>query len=275
MNYNTNRGCRYCNLFANPISQKIFMLPKSTLREFAKYQAEAIQIATDHGWRGNLAITGGALPPAQRPEYLERIEIVLSMLREYLGEEILSKLNLVYNHYPPDDFSDMYKWKELGINGVSIDLEVMDSAYFAAICPGKNASKPHAYWKKAQEAALEVFGPGRVTGCIVMGIEPMSTLLKGIDERLSKGIFPIPLVFFSAPGSAYWGFRAPTADWIVEASEKIADSFIEHAPKVFGPSMMKRMGKEGSGDRERARRNQSTHLSVVFDELRRRLRGFI
>ena len=249
------------------------MLPKSTLRVWAKYQAEAVQIATDNGWRGTLAISGGALAPAQRGEYLERIQIVLSMLHEYVGEEILKELILVYNHYPPEDFSDMHKWKELGIDAVSIDLEVMDSAYFAAICPGKNHYKPHEYWKKAQEAALEVFGPGRVTGCIVLGIEPMSTLLKGVEERLSKGIIPIPLVFFSAPGSAYWGFRAPTAEWIVEASEKIADLYINYAPKFLGPAIAKARREKKEGVPKRPRSNQTTHLSVVFDEIQRRLQG--
>ncbi|NVL91141.1 MAG: hypothetical protein HWN69_09185 [Desulfobacterales bacterium] len=269
MNYNTKRGCRYCNLFANPVSRKIIMLPKETLRQYSKYQAEAVQIATDHGWRGTIAISGGALPPCHRPEYLERMGIVLSMLREYVGEETLKELRLVYNHYPPEDFSDMYKWKEMGIDAVSIDIEVMDSAYFAAICPGKSAYKPHAWWKKAQEAAVDVFGPGRSTGCIVMGIEPMSTLLKGTDERLSKGIIPIPLVFVSAPGAAYWGFRPPTAEWIVKASEKIADAIQKHASKFLGPNALKRMGSRAN--KKDSKSTQSTHRTVVFDELQRRL----
>ncbi|NVM31815.1 MAG: hypothetical protein HWN65_23450 [Candidatus Helarchaeota archaeon] len=275
MNYNSNRGCRYCNLFANPVSRHpdMLMLPKKALSEWAKYQAEAVQIATEHRWHGNIALSGGALPPRLRGEYLERIEIVLSMLREYVGEETLkSQTNIVYNHYPPEDLSDMWKWKEMGIQATSIDLEVMDPAYFAAICPGKNAYKPHAYWKKAQEKSVEVFGPiFGTTGCIVMGIEPMETLVKGMDERLSKGIMPIPLVFFSAPGAAYWGFRAPTAEWIVEASEKIVDSFLKYAPKYL-PTALAQRGRR-SGRKTGSRSRQSTHLTVVFDELARRMGG--
>ncbi len=264
MNYNTNRGCRYCNLFANPISRKISMLPKETLRGWSKYQAEAVKIAINAGWRGNIALSGGALAPAQRKEYLERLEIVINMLREAVGEGVMSELRLVYNHFPPENFADMEKWKEIGVDATSIDLEVMDSAYFAAICPGKNAYKPHEYWKKAQEASVDIFGPlFNTTGCIVMGIEPMSTLIEGIDERLSKGIMPIPLVFYSAPGSAYWGFRAPTAEWIVEASEKIADSFMKHSPKFLARAMAK-------ARRKRTPR-QSTHLTIVFDEIQRRI----
>ena len=268
INYNSNRGCRYCNLFSNPISQKITMLPKATLAVWAKYQSEAVKIAIKNGWRGSLAISGGALPHAQRNEYLERLEIVLFSLKDAVGDEMYKKLPKVYNNYPPEDFSDMHKWKEMGITTTSFDLEVMDDAYFSAICPGKAAYKPLSYLKKAQEYSVEVFGP--LTGtisCVVMGIEPMSSLVNGFDERISKGILPLPLVFHSTPGSSYEGFRPPTAEWIIEASEKMADSFMKHIFKWFKPA--KRDNKEGRSNSSRfsPSRMPTTHLSVVFDEI--------
>ena len=266
INYNTNRGCRYCNLFSNQISKKISMLPKETLRVWAKYQGEAVKMAVDNGWRGSIAISGGALAPAERSEYLDRLEIALSALRDAIGEETFKKLPKVYNHYPPEDFSDMKKWKDLGINTTSFDLEVMDDAYFAAICPGKAAYKPLSYFKKAQEYSVKVFGPLLGTiGCVVMGIEPMSTLVSGFEERISKGILCMPLVFHSTPGSAYEGFRPPTAEWIVEASEKMADSFMKHIFKWIKPT--KDDKKEGGPKISRfsPSRMPTTHLSVVFD----------
>ncbi|MBA7605049.1 Bacteriochlorophyllide c C-7(1)-hydroxylase [subsurface metagenome] len=268
MNYNSNRGCRYCNLFSNPISKKISMLPKETLRVWAKYQGEAVKIAIDNGWRGSIAISGGALAPAQRGEYLERLEIVLSSLKDAVGDEIFRKLPKVYNHCPPENFSDMHKWKEMGITTTSFDLEVMDDAYFAAICPGKAAHKPLSYYKKAQEYSVEVFGPISGTiGCVVMGIEPMTTLIEGFDERISKGILPLPLVFHSTPGSAYEGFRPPTAEWIIEASDKMADSFMKHIFKWIKPTRAnaKKGGKNLSG--LPSGRVPTTHLSVLFDEI--------
>jgi len=108
----------------------------------------------------------------------------------------------------------------------------MDDAYYAAICPGKNAYKPLSYVKKAQEYSVKVFGPlFGTTGCLVMGIEPMSTLVAGFEERISKGVLPLPLIFHPEPYSGYEGFRPPTVEWIVEASEKMADSFMRHFVK--------------------------------------------
>jgi hypothetical protein len=145
----------------------------------------------------------------------------------------------------------------------------MDSAYFTEINQEKTANKPHEYWKKAQEAAVDVFGPLLSTGCVVMGIEPMSTLVKGIDERLSKGIMPNTLLFFSTPGSTYWGFRPPTAQWIVEASNKIVDSLIRHAPKWIAKN--RRTAKKEGRKMSEIKADRDGRMSIVFDELTRRI----
>ncbi|MCP4682744.1 MAG: hypothetical protein GY864_10460 [Desulfobacterales bacterium] len=271
MNYYSGRGCHYCNLFANPLSKKLLMLPLNMLRSWSKYTAEAVKVAIDNGWDGFLSVSGGALPPAHRKEYLHRLEILLSALRESLGEEIFAKQQIVYNNYVPEKFSEMYAWKELGIKATSIDLEVMDPAYFAAICPGKNAYKPHAYWKKAQEASVEIFGPYlNTTGCIVMGIEPMSSLVEGVDERLSKGVMPFPLSYYSAFGSAYWGFRPPTADWLIEASEKLADSYLKSTEFINSVAQAR-----GGDTNEPTLSSQSSPMSLVFDEVFRRVQEML
>ena len=93
----------------------------------------------------------------------------------------------------------------------------------------------------------------------------MSTLVEGFDEMISKGILPLPLVFHSTPGSAYEGFRPPTAEWIIEASEKMADSFMKHIFKWIKlrsdktKEGGKRLSSLSSG------RFPTTHLSVLFD----------
>jgi len=84
-NWNTGRGCRYCNIFANPVSKRLNDVSLDSLREMARLQAEAIKIVAGHGWRGNLAVTAGALPANARSRYLERVETVLSPLRETVG----------------------------------------------------------------------------------------------------------------------------------------------------------------------------------------------
>lgn len=261
-------ACRYCNLFANPLSKRMLKLPDHVLRSWASYQAEALKVAVDAGWRGMISLSAGALPPADRHLYLERMEIVLSEVRAALGDEAYQQQKIFFNYYPPEDFAEMHRWKALGVTGTSIDLEVMDPKYFAAICPGKNSYKPHAYWMEAQEASVEVFGPYlNTTGCLVVGIEPMEALVEGVEERISKGVMPFPLTYYSAPGSAYWGFRPPNADWFVEASRRIADSFVKSPG--FLQCLAQSAGGSLVGDGA-ALSKHSNAMTLVFDEVLRR-----
>ena len=226
-NYDSGQGCRYCGLFASPLTKGI---TASVTQELMTRTVEIAIIAAQNGWRGTLSITGGALPPSQRGEMIDRIEMVMAQLRESLDEKILSQLHVAPNVYPPDDLEELYHWKDLGINAAEFDLEVMDPAYFKAICPGKSKAWPHERWKEAQETAVEVFGRGRGSfQSMVTGIEPMNSLIEGIEERISKGVYSAPLVIVPTPGSPYAKFRPPTADWFVEANEKMAEIYFRYA----------------------------------------------
>lgn len=271
-NFNSGQGCKYCNLFANPVSRKLSTLPMGFLAELAKYQAEAVKILTDHGWKGAIAISGGALPPDRRGEYLERLELVLDALHKTVEKKKLRKCMLTYNYYAPEDFKDMLKWKEMGINASSIDLEVFDPKVFADICPGKHAYKPLEYWKEAQIYARKVFGSPASLGMIVLGLEPLESFLAGVDERFSKGILSVPLVFRPLPGSALENHPPPTADYIVKACEGFADSFYKHGPKIIAAAIKGSLMKKGAISRATSLKN--TSLTPVIDEIYRRLRSY-
>jgi len=227
-------GCRYCGLFQpmDPVESGDWgSAANDRLRSRGKLAAEAIKMAVNDGWRAKIDFSGGVLPPKKRGELTERFEILMEPLHKALDADVLATLQISANCYAPDDFAEMYKWKDFGLNCVQFDLEVLDPAYFAAVCPSKHAAHPLEYWKEAQEAAVEIFGRWRgVATSIVMGIEPMTSLVEGVEERLSKGVLSTPLVFQPFPGSTYERFRTPTADWIVEANEKMAESHfrLEH-----------------------------------------------
>jgi len=226
-NYDSGQGCRYCGLFAYPKNKAP---PVSKAHHITKLQVEMVVIAAKKGWRGTLSITGGALPPLQREQMVDKIEMVMTQLNESLDKKILSELHVAPNVYPPKDLEELDKWKDLGVNAAEFDLEVMDPAYFKAICPGKSKSVSQEQWKEAQEVAVEVFGRGRgAFQSMVTGIEPMSSLVEGLEERIAKGVYSAPLVIAPTPGSPYAQFRPPTAQWIVETNEKIADIYFRYA----------------------------------------------
>jgi len=77
--------------------------------------------------------------------------------------------------------------------------------------------------------------------------------------------------FHPTPGSAYECFRAPTAEWIVEASEKMADSFMKHFVKWLPKAIEhgKELGEKVDILSEGF--NSLSHQAIVFDEIRLRL----
>jgi hypothetical protein len=67
-----------------------------------------------------------------------------------------------------------------------------------------------------------------------MGLEPMESLLEGLEERLSQGIAPLTLTRVQLTGSKMERLPPPEADWLVEAAEKIAELYMRYADRTDG-----------------------------------------
>lgn len=233
-NCHRGEGCHYCGFYVhNPTDME--HMSQDTFRELAACNAEVIKIATDAGWRGTIALNGGAFPNDQWHTLTDRLATFITPIREAVSPEVFSQLHVVANVYPPEDLSELLTWKDLGFHGTQFDLEVCDSRYFAAICPGKIRFRTHDHWKEAQIASRDIFGPGRGTiSFVLMGLEPLESLLEGIEERLSRGIAALPLTRVQLTGSKMERLPPPHADWLVEASEKAAELYIRYADRTDG-----------------------------------------
>ena len=256
----SGRGCKYCGIYARPSSDPT--IAPSAARKITARCVEATATAMKNGWRGSIIFTGGTPPQARRNQMTGNIERAMDQFRELVDEDLLSQMHIAPEAFPPKDLSEMHKWKALGLNGTAYDRQVMDPAYFKAVCPGRGEQ---SRWKEAQEAAAEIFGRGRGSSTgIVMGVEPMAGMLEGIEERVSSGVWPQMYTFMPAPGSPMAGMRPPSAQWFVEASEKIVDIYLRYAD-TFEVDLTEdtRFGY--------TRRGTSFYISVVDDEMARRL----
>ena len=219
------KHCRFCTLGPTFESDQPLASFDETLAA-AGPSIEATVIAIQSGWRGIVNLSGGAQPMDRRDQWTtDIIEAVMTRFHASVDADILSELQVEVQLYPPRDFSQMEKWKSFGINSAEYDNQVMDPAYFRAVCPGRGEQQ---HWLEAQEAAAEIFGRGRgsVTN-LVVGLEPIAGMLEGIEERISKGVYSLPLIWI--PGGDLAGMRAPSADWFVEAFEKTADIYLRYA----------------------------------------------
>ncbi len=220
------KGCRYCGI--GPTFGQGSLLSFNEILERAKPSIEATVVAIKNGYRGVVVLVGGAAPPKRRGQFTtDMFEAVMALFHESLDADTLSQLQIASDVYPPEDLGELYKWRAFGLNSTQFDSQVMDPAYFKAICPGRGDQRR---WHEAQEAAAEVFGRGRGSSSLVVsGIEPMAGLLEGIEERVSKGVYVMPMLFASSPLSPMEGMRPPSAEWFVEANEKIVDIYLKYA----------------------------------------------
>jgi len=262
--HDAGQGCKYCE-FGPMFSQtaaSLFDDPHSPVHVDKLIEATALAIRS--GWRGLLLIVGGAAPPERRGQWTtDMIEDTMTRLRRAVDDDdAIAELQMATDLYPPDDLGDLYKWKSFGINACEFDCEIMDPAYFKAICPGRGEQR---HWQEAQEAAAEVFGRGRGSfGNTVTGIEPMAGLLEGIEERLSKGVYMKPVTFYSAPLSPMAGMQGATAEWLVEVAEKTVDLYFKYGDTFDIPlTEDTRWGY--------TRRGQTHHWVPADDEMVRRL----
>lgn len=254
--------CRYCS--KNWGRPGVDLAGPEVRAETSRQVDRAVSIV-QQGWRGPIIFSQGVLPPDRRHEITGLLEEAMGQFREALDRDVFGQLQFAPNVYPPDDFSEMLGWKEVGFNSVLFDLEVMDTAYWNAICPGKSTTYTHEYWKEAQSAAAEIFGRGRGSvSSTVIGIEPMTGLVEGVEERISEGVYTIGYMFYPSPGSGYEGFRPPTAPWFVEATEKIVDAYIRHADTLE----VNLLDDDRPGYTQRGR---SLGDIIIEDEMTRRL----
>ena len=220
------KACRFCEFGPMFESDMPLASAEETLAA-AEPAIEATIIAINSGWRGFLNLAGGATPPEHRGQWTtDMVDAVMARFYNDVDADILAELQIAVQVYPPDDPTEMEKWKRFGVNSAEFDSQIMDPAYFAAICPGRGDQKK---WHEAQEAAAEIFGRGRGSVAnVVTGIEPMAGLLEGIEERVSKGVWIHPLPFYPARGSAMAGMQPASMEWYLELWEKIADIYMQY-----------------------------------------------
>lgn len=261
-NHDSGNACKYCE----KIIGNAQVPSGNELTEAIASSSTTAAGVIRTGWRGCLMMTGGVLPPSRRNRLIDRLETAMTNLHEALPEDVISSLQITVNAYPPDDLAELEQWKALGINSTSFDLEVMDPAFWRAICPGKAETTTHEHWIAASEAAAEIFGRGRgAMSAVVLGIEPMKSFLDGFEDLVARGIYPTPY-FFLPPNKklGFHGFRPPTADWLVEVNDEMADVLF-HAADTFDVNLL-------TDDRPGLTRvGRSYNQILLCDEMTRRL----
>lgn len=212
-------GCQFCLQALGEAAGLSFPTPTP------EDAGEIVAWAVADGCAGDVQLTGGS-------RYTERGECadMAAMIRGI--DRAVGLGNIPGEIYPylsaprtPEALDEVF---DAGADRVAIDLNVWDRDIHARVCPG------HArhIGRDAQLAALEYvagkYGPNKACSAFVVGIEPIESLLEGIERIGAMGVVPLMSVWMPGSGPVNGMTEPPGLDYYRRAREGFAKVFQKH-----------------------------------------------
>jgi hypothetical protein len=118
-----------------------------------------------------------------------------------------------------------YDWlRDLGVDHLSFCYEFHDRAWFARLLPGKEKVFGQRAFLDAMDYTARLWGPGRVSGEIIAGVEPLEGTLAAIDRIVSVGAFPTVCIFRPLRGSRMEDASPPRPDEMRRVFRHVAEA---------------------------------------------------
>lgn len=118
---------------------------------------------------------------------------------------------------PPkkDDIAEYYA---AGVNEFGFNIEVFDRSIAENVMPGKGRIPLSRYLDALQYAVQLSGADGQVKTAFVLGLEPLESLLNGVETVCRMGVAPILSVFRPIPNTEMEDVVPPSDTWLYEAT---------------------------------------------------------
>lgn len=215
-------GCSYACKFCNASEYEYFFNP-------IKHLDEALKIALSQSEVRHVLISTGSAKIEDLPKITE--------LYEYYGKNYAQlDLDLMltprgFTNYTDDKQYEAYikHLKEIGINGLSVNMELNSKEYLEMFCPEKAMIGQKKYLSFI-ETAIKVFGKNKVRSLLIVGLEPLEETLKGVEKLAKIGCVPVLSPLF--PYGEATG--EPDAALFIEARQR-SEEICSRYNMVLGP----------------------------------------
>lgn len=171
--------CRFCEL---PYEFKY-------RRKEPEQMLELIRVAeADPLVRARHVLVSGGVPAAKHENWLDDVY-------RFLAQQSALPVDVMM---PPRRNLEYPAWlRSVGVNSVSINLEVSDPDRAAGITPQKTRLFGRDHYLDYIERAVESFGVGKVQSLMVFGsaIEPIDSTLHGVQDLVDRGCVPVLSMF--------------------------------------------------------------------------------
>ena len=176
--FEQGEGCEFCMLSGDNTNTE------RTVEEIL----EVFNLAKQYRPSYNLTLSTTWIKPDEYDAYVKNIITI----KKQIGE---SKLALEITPLPNDNRKVFFEeLKNGGLDTLMIPLDCSTEIAQETFLKGKAAILKNEYWNSIQDA-VDIFGKGKVTSSLIIGLEPLENSLEAIREMTRKGVVaePIPV----------------------------------------------------------------------------------
>lgn len=173
----------------------------------------------------HVLISGGTPRPADFDYLFEVYETVITTFPEMAVDVMM---------VPIAEVVDARRLADLGVNELSINLEIYDDTVARSVMPRKHRNGREGLLSFAS-AAADVLGPGRVRSMMMVGLEPGESTLAGVQRLIDVGVVPVLSPFRPDPVTPLRDQPPPTAEEMLETYEGALE-ICRSAGARLGPS---------------------------------------
>ena len=139
---------------------------------------------------------------------------------------------------PPDDLMVLEQVRDAGVDAVGIHIETFDPEVLARVAPGKAVTGVEGYFR-CWERAVEVFGRGRVSTYVILGMgERRSLIEQGCRRAIDLGVYPFVVPLRPVPGTLMADVPPPDPDYVAaiyrSVSAMLAAGRLDHEGAAAG-----------------------------------------
>jgi hypothetical protein len=173
----------------------------------------------------HMLISGGTPGP---PHVEDLRDVYYAVLDQYssIGVDIMM--------VPVDGLFDLPRLNQLGVNELSINLELWDEKLAATVMRHKHRQGRQHYLDFLEHASAEL-GGYRVRSMLLVGIEPLDSTIAAVEAVAQRGCVPVLSPFRPDPGTPMADARPPSAATLREAYERGLDIASRHGV-ALGPT---------------------------------------
>ena len=132
---------------------------------------------------------------------------------------------------PPENLNYLQILKSAGVNSLMMNIEIWDESIRRIMMPGKSKIQREKYIK-AWEYASNIFGYGKISSVLIIGLESKKSEMTAINNMIEIGTIPSIMPFRPNDGSNLENYQITNPNTVIELSQFAAAKIHEKGLKI-------------------------------------------